>query len=135
MNTIDFTNGRHGRRCAALLCSLLTAAALTSCQTLDSAPKAEAKPAPAAKGKAAPPPKRVSMSKPVIAESDAIYKKHKDIRGDIGPGGVEACEFLERAAKGAKKKGFTSYEIAQLWESYTSKAQNLFRDDLFQNLI
>ena len=118
MNAANLMTGHRGRRGAALLCSLFAAAvALLPCQTLDAAP--------------APPPKRVSPLPPVMAEADKITKKHKDIRGDVGPEGVEACEFLERAIAKAKKEDFTSYEIAKLWESYTLKAWVLFRDDLF----
>ncbi len=128
MHSKDLMTGHRGRRGAALLCSLLTAAvALLSCQTLNSAPA----PAPAAKDKASPPPKRVSPLPPITAEADKITKKHKDIRGDVGPGGVEACEFLERAIAKAKKEDFTPHEIAKLWEAYTRAAWILFRDDLF----
>ena len=127
MNPRDYVTGHRGRRGAALLCSLFSAVfALLSCQTLNSAPA----PVPAAKGKAAPPPKRVSPVPPITAEADQIFKTHKDSRGDVGPEGVEACEFLERAIAKAKKEDFTSYEIAQLWQAYCRKAWILFRDDL-----
>ena len=125
----------EGCRGAALACFLLAAiATLTSCQTLDSAPgaKPEAPKATPAAGKAAKPPKRISPLPPVLDKAEAIFKKHKDIRGDVGPEGVEACKFLEReAAKAKRNKEFNSYEVARIWESYCLKAWVLYRDDLF----
>ena len=135
MHAKDLLNDCSGRRPALLACLLFAAvAALTSCQTLDSAsaakPEVAAKAPPAAAGKTAKPqkpPKRISPLKPVLDEAVALRKKTKNTPEER----ELVYKFLEEAAAKAPKRGFTSYEIAKIWEYYCLCAWDMCRDDLF----